>query len=161
MECPARLLLGTVTTSSPSFRSNCMKRFLALVVIVGSSLACGQSSTPAIPSQTHPSIQPTVERLSGTVAVGGTDIKTFTVERSNGNLSLTFVEAGPPAGTLMGIGLGAPTGTTCSISSSGQVRPSVVPIFSDAVPAGTYCLAVQDVGAATGPVAYIIDVSHY
>jgi len=138
-----------------------MKRFLVVATIAGSSIACGQTSTPTIPSQTQPSIQPTIERLTGTVAVGGIDIKTFAVNRSNGNLSLTFVDAGPPAGTLMGIGLGQPSGTSCSLASSGQVRPSAVPIFSDIVPAGTYCLAIQDVGAATGPITYIFDVSHY
>jgi hypothetical protein len=137
-----------------------MKRFLAVAAAVLAA-GCGQTSTPTLPTQTHPSLQPTVERLVGTVPIGGLDIKTFTVERSNGNMTLTFVEAGPPAGLVMMLGLGVPSGTACSVSSTGQVRPSAVPIFSDAVQAGTYCLAIQDIGAATGPVIYIIEVSHY
>lgn len=140
-----------------------MKRFLAVAVAV-LAVGCGQTSSVTIPDQTSPSIQPTVDRITGTVPVGGIDIKTFVITRSNGALTLTFVDAGPPAGVLMGLGLGVPSGTQCSISQQGQVRPnSTTPVFTTTgVTAGTYCLAIGDVGAATaGPVSYIIDVSHY
>ena len=62
----------------------------------------------------------------------------------------------------MQLGLGVPSGTACSISQQGQVRPSAVPVLSTTgVSAGTYCVAIGDLGAATGPVTYQIDVSHY
>jgi len=137
-----------------------MKRLLAFALSLV-AFGCGQTSTPTLPDATQPPVQPTVERITGTVPVGGVDTKTFTVVRSNGNLALVFAEASPPSGVSMGVGLGQPSGATCSVAQSGIVAPSTVPVFSAAVNAGTYCLVVGDIGQATGPVNYVMNVSHY
>jgi hypothetical protein len=131
---------------------------LALLV-----LASGCQSTQDLqPLPTTPA-DPTTERFSGTVAVGGTVTNPFTVMLSGGLLTVTLTAAGPPSNVVMGITLGRWDGTTCTSLQGGTVPASAgaSPQLSGNVDAGSYCLSVFDVGNLSAPATFNATVTHY
>jgi hypothetical protein len=139
-----------------------MKHYLAVAVaIVCASVACSGNGASS-PSTIAASAPVTTETFTGTVGVGGTDSHTFTVTLV-GQLSVILTAAGPPPTIYMGIGLGNPTGSTCTLLASGS---AVAPAGSTAqlsgtVDAGTYCVSVYDAGNQTADVDYSVTVNHY
>ena len=135
---------------------------LALTALLAPS-ACGGSSTTSSTSVTGPSATPTTDVFAGTVAVGGSVTHSFTVVLSNGQVNVTLTAAGPPATIFMGLGIGTPTGSTCTLLSGGSLATPAGSIaqLSGTAQAGTYCVAVYDVGNQTGDVTYSVTVTHY
>jgi hypothetical protein len=135
---------------------------LALTIAVA---ACGGSSN------TTPVVAPTgtvsTETFTGTVPlpVAGvlqSDVHNFTVA-VGGSLSVTLVSAGPPPTIIMGLGIGNPSSTgTCAFLSGGTTTTSAgsTAQLSGPVAAGTYCVAVVDIGNELQPVAYTVTVAH-
>lgn len=135
-----------------------MKYLAALALVLASmSLACGSDngpSTPATPSSIANS-------FNGTVDVGGSDVHNFTVTASS-QVDVTLTAAAPPDGIIMGVGVGAPSGSPCtpfagasvstSAGSSAQLAGQLSP--------GSYCVVVFDVGNQTAPVSYTVVVVH-
>jgi hypothetical protein len=134
----------------------------ALALTVGAT-ACGGGSSDGTIAPTPP-LLPT-ESFSGVVqpGAGNIDSHTFTVTQT-GSVSVTLLTAGPPATIQMGLGLGTPgaSGTCSLISSANTVTAagSTAQLPLTNVPAGTYCVAVVDVGNALGPISYTLTVSH-
>jgi hypothetical protein len=140
-----------------------MKLFCsALVVCVLAGTACGDGgdSTPNFIQPTPPLI--TEPPISGTVPIGGTDSHNFTTVAS-GTLSVTLTAAGPPATIFMGLGVGTPSGSTCTLLTGGStVTPAgTTPQLSGTIAPGSYCVSVFDVGNQTGPITYALTVTHY
>ena len=75
---------------------------------------------------------------------------------------LTLTENGQTSANTVNIGLGAPSGTTCAVgvnsltTGPGHVRTHV----SVAIPAGTYCARIQDVGNLTSTATFSVNISH-
>ena len=103
------------------------------------------------------------ENFSGTVAVAGSDIHPFTVTTSGQAINVTLTAAGPPSTIFMGLGVGAPVGSTCQLLSGGSsiVQAGSAPQLSGTINAGSYCLMVFDAGNDTALVTYTATVTHY
>ena len=97
----------------------------------------------------------------GTVAVQGSDFHNFTVAKS-GQIDVTLTTAGPPSSIFMGLGIGVPSGTTCSLLSNASVNTQAgsTAQLSGTAPAATYCVVVFDIGNQTTPIDYAVTVAH-
>jgi hypothetical protein len=140
-----------------------MKLFLsALVVCIVAGTACGDGGNTT-PNFVQPTPTQITENFTGTVAVQGSDSHNFTVTATNQPLTVTMTAAGPPPTIFMGIGVGTPSGSTCSLITNGSTSApaSTTAQLSGTIAAGTYCLAVFDVGNQTAPVTYAVTVTHY
>ena len=141
-------------------------RVLVMTAAVGAAAACGGSSSNSSVLPT-PSGTVVTETFTGTVAlpVAGVlqvDVHNFTVN-VGGNLSVTLTAAGPPPTITMGLGIGNPaTDGSCSFLSGGttQTPAGSTAQLSGTVAAGTYCVAVGDIGNALQPIAYTVTVAH-
>src|SRR5262245_15569284 len=140
---PARFAVAVARAASGAFAS-----------------ACGGSNDPV--TVTAPTGTVTTDTFNGTVQPGGSSINNFTVT-VGGTVSVTLVAAGPPATISMGLGIGNPSATgTCSFLSGGTTitQAGTTAQLSGQIAAGSYCVAVVDVGNAAGPIAYTVTVAH-
>ena len=93
----------------------------------------------------------------------------FTVGQGGGLVTLTLTSAVEtfPDGTLnhdvvVGLAVGTPTGTTCSLpagSTPALFQAGAVASISGALNAGTYCVQVSDQTVQQGPAAYTVVVA--
>jgi hypothetical protein len=147
-------------------RSTTLGLVLATTVALGTTTACGgnSSNTSALPA---PSGTVVTDTFTGTVAlpVAGVlqvDVHPFTVAVA-GSISITLTAAGPPATITMGLGVGNPAADgSCSFLSGGttQTPAGSTAQLSGSVAAGTYCVAVGDIGNALQPISYTVTVAH-
>jgi hypothetical protein len=134
----------------------------ALVLILAfTATACGSNSNSTIP--TVPTAAATiVETFPGTItAAFGSDFHTFTVTQT-GALTVTLTAASPPATIWMGIGVGTPSSSVCSLLSGGSANgpAGVNPQLSGTLAAGTYCVLISDIGNFTSTITYSVTVAH-
>jgi hypothetical protein len=137
-------------------------QFAGVIALAASAFAaaCGGSSNPS--TVTAPTGTVTTDTFNGTVQPGGSSINPFTVT-VGGTVSVTLVSAGPPSTITMGLGIGNPSSTgTCSFLSGGTTvtQAGSTAQLSGTLAAGSYCVAVVDVGNAAGPITYTVTVSH-
>jgi hypothetical protein len=102
----------------------------------------------------------TTETFNGTVAVGGSDSKTFTVAVT-GVVSVTLTAASPSV--TMGLGVGQPGGASgCVLLPGGSTTATAGTLaqLAGEVTPGTFCVQVYDVGNQTVPVSYTVTVAH-
>jgi hypothetical protein len=106
-------------------------------------------------------ISNSAQTFSGTLAVHGANTHPFTVQQI-GEVDVTLVSAGPPPTIAVGLGLGTPSGSTCSLLATVTATAGVhVPQISGTVTkAGSYCLSVFDVGSLVSPITYTVTVAH-
>jgi hypothetical protein len=139
--------------------------FAALLSGVLALPACQTSdnsnNTPLQPTVVQPTL--TTRTFTGSVNVSGHDITFFTTVDA-GTLAVTLTAAGPPQTITIGLGLGQQSttdATACldSFNLKGSTQASTTAQISVTAPAGNYCVAVYDVGTATGPVAYTFTVT--
>ena len=135
---------------------------LALTTLLAAS-ACGGSSTTAPTATGATTTPPTTEVFTGTVAVGGSASHAFTVVLSNGLLSVTLTAAGPPSTVTVGLGIGAPSGSTCAFFSggAGPTQAGTTAQLSGVAQAGPYCVGVYDAGNQLADITYSVTVTHY
>jgi hypothetical protein len=144
-----------------------MNRVLALAIVAAFAAGCSDSgsSNGALSALSTPSSASLVtDNFSGTVDVGGLDVHPFTITIGNQPVSVTLTAAGPPPSIFMGLGVGSPaTDGTCSVFSIAAVvvQAGTGPHLSGSIAAGSYCVAVFDVGNQTVPVDYTVTVVHY
>ena len=140
-----------------------MNRFLVgLALLALSACSGGTSGSSTTPST--PPLPPTNETFTGTVSVGGTDAHSFVVKLSNGLVSANLTSAGPPPTIAMGLGIGIIQNGTCSVLQGGAViatAGATAQLSGTNFTAGTYCVAVFDVGNQSADVAYSVTVTHY
>jgi hypothetical protein len=132
-----------------------------VLALVAATAACGGASG-ANSGITAPTGTLVTDTFTGTVPVGGLDFHNFTVT-TGGTVNATLVAAAPPSTITMGFAIGTP-GTTgvCSLLSGAQVTtpPGSTAQLTGSLAAGTYCVAVVDVGNAAGPIDYTVTVAH-
>jgi hypothetical protein len=142
-----------------------MKHISFLCLLLGALLAtaCTTSADSSSANPLAPSGPLATEAFSGTVDVGGSDSHTFSVTLSGGQLNVDLTAAGPPTTIYMGVGIGTPTGGSCSLLNSSQVltQAGTTAQLTGSVNAGTYCVAVFDAGNQTAQIAYSVTVTHY
>ncbi len=148
-------------------------RYLAGIGILTLVLAagCKGNSSPTTPD---PSTTPTLatDTFTGTLAVKGSDTKTFTVNYALGAssasvtvMSLKSVASSADVSTTIGVGIGTfAFDGSCALSTTLKADAATVGqqltapnVFSY----GNYCVQIYDSGTLTEPVTYTMDVSHY
>jgi hypothetical protein len=139
----------------------------AVVVLFGVGLlaaACGGSSTPATPAAPTVTGPPT-EIFSGTLAVRGSSFYSFTVGTA-GQVSITLASLlttppGPALSTVvLGLGLGTPLGTDCSVTNSVTAAPALTAQLISSLTPATYCARVFDLGSLAAPVMFTVRIVH-
>ena len=125
---------------------------LALALMVS---AC-HSNASTSPTTTTGGL--TTETFTGTVAVNGSDSKTFSVAVT-GVVSVTLTAAPVP----MGLGVGQPGGASgCTLipgASTTATAGTLAQVSGELTP-GLFCVQVYDVGNQTAPVTYSVTVTH-
>jgi hypothetical protein len=139
-----------------------------IVVLAALTAACG-SSSPTSPSSTtsnstssiaDPSVS---ETWSSTVPVGGAKFYSFSIA-ANGTVNVTLSSVSGdfvPATVTLGLGIGQPSGTECSTTST--VNASVqtaAPQLTGTYSPGVYCVRVFDVGNLFAPANVTVVVAH-
>jgi len=135
---------------------------ICILALSVASASCDETDPPSTPSPIW-SGAITVESFTGTLPVGGTAFYSFFSPHTGViNLTLlTLTENGQPSGNTVNIGLGAPSGTTCAVGvNTLTTGPGTSTHVSVAIPAGTYCARVQDVGNLTSTATFSVNISH-
>jgi hypothetical protein len=141
-----------------------MKWFIPVALaLVLTTAACNNGSSSPITntSTTSPSATLATETFSGSVAVGSSDFQPFTAAQA-GEVDVTLTAAGPPATIFMGLGVGAPSGSTCALlpNASTNTQAGTAAQLIGTVNAGTYCVEVYDIGNQAAPITYTVTVAH-
>jgi hypothetical protein len=102
-----------------------------------------------------------MEIFSGTLAVRGSSLSTFTVAQA-GTVAVTISSVGPPPNIVVGLGLGTPNVTgACDFSTSNPAAVAASkPQITVTEPAGQYCIEIYDVGDLTGAVSFTLTIRH-
>ena len=126
--------------------------------------ACGSDATPTTPSSTTtPTTQTKV--FAGSLEVGASSFYSFTPSQA-GTVSVTLASLTVGTGTgvtsnvVMGLGVGVPAGTDCSLTTSVDTAAALVAQMSNAMSPGTYCVRIYDIGNLTEPVRFAIRIVH-
>jgi hypothetical protein len=137
--------------------------FLILLAVCVTTAACSSSAdTSSATTTTSPSATLVTETFTGTVPVGSSDTHTFVLSQA-GELDVTLTAAGPPPTIFMGLGVGTLSGTSCvflSGSTANVQASTTAQLAGSNVAAGTYCVAVYDIGNQAAPVTYALTVVH-
>ena len=141
-------------------------------ILLGLTTSC-KGSNPTAPT---PVLQ--TETFTGTLQPLGLDVKTFAVvyAQSTTDLSVivnsltTVASSAPVTGITIGVGFGAPSGSTCSLQIQTPVATLGQELFApNGASPGTYCVQIFDcpTGATgctsllTEAVTYSMTVKHY
>jgi hypothetical protein len=144
---------------------------LALIALLAAAPACsgGSSSNSTLPTTPTTAVS---ETLVGTVAapVNGAlqnAMNTFSSQTGTVSITLTSAVETFPDGSLlpnvvMGIGLGTPSGSSCTLAANAYAtaQPSSTAALNGTLNGGSYCVQVSDVTSQKGPVSYAVVVSH-
>jgi hypothetical protein len=140
-------------------------QFLCGLIVALLCSACGNSPSTTSPSTTSTTPSRTTELFTGNLAAGDSQFYSFTVGQS-GTTDITLVSL-TPAGTArpaltnpVGLGIGTPAGTGCSLSTALTAQPGLAAQLSTSTPATTYCVDIYDIGSVTAPVAFTIRIVH-
>jgi hypothetical protein len=127
--------------------------FLLLVL----SLGCENNNNPVQPT-------PTVitDSFTGTFGPQGRNWHPFTVKEP-GVMSVTIISLSPDPILTVGIGLGAPSGADCVLHLRNDAVHQASLLTASATAAGTYCVAIFDVGALAEDATtdYTVQLSHF
>ncbi|MDO8795659.1 MAG: hypothetical protein Q7J25_13690 [Vicinamibacterales bacterium] len=134
---------------------------LAILVVASATAACGKNSQST--STTAPSTLST-ETFSGLVGLQGSNFYSFTVSAA-GTVDITLASlmansTGPASAVVVGLGLGNPVGTGCSLINSVNTAAALTTQLTSAVSPDVYCVQIQDVGNMTVPLNFTIRIKH-
>lgn len=76
-------------------------------------------------------------------------------------MTVRLVSAGDPS-TIVGLGIGVPLGgiSNCTLSTSVDTTAGTTPQIAATVDAGSYCVAIYDLGALTSAVDFEITINY-
>src|ERR1700704_1668690 len=122
-----------------------MKRTALAAALAIYAAGCGGAGSPSTLS-TAPTATVITESFTGAVAVGGTDAHPFTVAVSGGQVNAILTAAGPPPTIYLGVGIGTPSGSACTLLTNGSVvtPAGTVAQLTGTLNAGSYCVLVYD-----------------
>ncbi|HYU80328.1 MAG TPA: hypothetical protein VEK56_15165 [Vicinamibacterales bacterium] len=97
---------------------------------------------------------------AGSLSAGGSRFYSFTASKAGTATVMLASVTSPPRGaaldTPLGLGIGRPAGTGCSLSSSVTTGPALTAQLQEAVGAGIYCVNVYDVGQVSTAVDFVV-----
>ncbi len=88
-----------------------LTRLVLVALALALAAACKNNSTT---TPSTPTVTLTTETFTGSVPTGGSDIHNFNVAQT-GAVNVTLTAAGPPATIYMGLGVGTPSGSDCTL----------------------------------------------
>ena len=140
-------------------------RLLVALVVSGACVtaACSKTSTATTTSPTPTAAAATItESFTSALPIGGGAFYSFNfVAYGNVAVTLTGVSGGGLAdGQTVGLGLGRPSGTSCSPTTSVAALPSDTAQVTGIYGPGIYCVRVYDTGSLTDTVTVAVTVSH-
>jgi hypothetical protein len=101
----------------------------------------------------------TTENFSGTLAVGGSAVHTFSSDK--GEISVKMTALAPTTNATVGlIWTQAASDGSCAGILQQTFAQLNVPAISGVIVEGRYCIVIQDVGTFAVPQTYTIAVSH-
>jgi hypothetical protein len=132
-----------------------------LTMLVTLGVACSSEEVVA-PSFTLPS--ETTEVFAGTLDRGGSSFFSFSASTVGvGRITLASVSraaVGEALPTVLGLGLGVPRGTGCTVTQSLNASAALNAQLVSAVTPDIYCVQISDVGTLTEPVNFTIRIVH-
>ncbi len=145
-------------------RTSVLKTIAALGFALGLP-ACGGSSNPATTTSPSVVIGPTTSLFEGTLDPGGFAFYSFTVQQTgNVNVMLASVTTSTAPGTsvpvVLGLALGTPLGTDCSITNSIPASAGLTSQLVNNLSPGVYCARVYDIGNLQSTVNFAIRIIH-
>ena len=141
-----------------------MAKTIAAAGLALTMCGCGGSD---LGSTTTPILDagPTTALFEGQLAVGGSAFYSFTVSTTgNTNVMLasvtTTTSPGSESSVILGLALGTPLGTDCTITSALPASAALQsPLVGNLTP-GIYCARVYDIGNLRLPVRFAIRIVH-
>jgi len=130
-------------------------RWGAVAIALAFTGACGGSSTTTTTSPTAPT---TTDTFAGSLAAGGVDLHSFTVAQA-GTLTVTLATVSPQSTITVGLGVGQPSGTTCTLFSDTETA-RMGSVVQGTIDVGSYCVEIYDLGNVQGSDTYTITVDH-
>jgi hypothetical protein len=137
--------------------------WLAAALLVS---GCSSSSSTAPSSTTTTSTtiaDPTsTENFNGTLAVGGKSFYSFTIAQ-NGTVNVTLLSvsgAGVPSTAQVGLSIGNPSGTDCTILATVTTGAGSAVQLTGTYAPNLYCVKIYDVGNLIAPVTFAITIAH-
>jgi hypothetical protein len=136
---------------------------MAALAVMASACGGGDSTTSA----TAPTVTTGTSTVlfEGKLAVGGSAFYSFTVTTAgNADVMLASVTSttspGSESNVVLGLALGTPLGTDCTITSSLPASAALQsPLVNNLTP-GIYCARVYDIGNLKVPVNFAIRIVH-
>ena len=139
--------------------------FVTIATIAAACSDDGSVSTPtsATTTTTTTAAEASIsEEFLGTLPVGGSAFYSFSVTQY-GNVTITLSSIGGSsvaATTWMGLGVGTPSGTDCSTTSTVNVQAASSPQISGVYDVGVYCAKIWDIGNQYGPANFTVVIAH-
>lgn len=146
---------------------SCTNRTL-LIAALGLSLlasACnGATTTPSDTSDDDDAAEvvTTTESWEGIVPVGGSTFYSFSVG-VRGAVNVTLLSAGGqfvPTTVMLGLAVGTPDGTLCSITSHTTAQAGTAAQVTGTFDPGVHCVNVADIGNLFAPATVAVTVEH-
>jgi hypothetical protein len=143
-------------------------RAFVFVTVATFAAACsddGSVSTPtsATTTTTTTTAEASIsEEFTGTLAVGASAFYSFSVTQY-GTVNITFSAIGGasvPGTAWMGIGVGTPSGTDCSTTTTVNVQAGTGPHITGVYDVGVYCAKIWDLGNQYGPANFTVVIAH-
>jgi hypothetical protein len=129
-------------------------RSVAALALAGAVSSCGgDTTTPTTPTSV-------IDSFNGTLAAQGSVQFPFTVT-TPGVVSATLTTLNPQATITVGFGLGQPSAGVCNlISGAFSESAKVGQPISGSIGAGSYCVALYDIGNVVGSDDFTITIAH-
>jgi hypothetical protein len=149
-----------------SFKGGLAK--VVLVATVAAALlgaACGGSTTTAPTTTTTPApvVPTTTATFVGKVPVGGSAFYSFTL-LSSGTVSVTLSSvsgAFVPPTVMLGLGVGAPSGTACVVSgTTTNAAAGTTAQLTGTYGPGVECVNVSDIGNLYAPATFNVTITY-
>jgi hypothetical protein len=143
--------------------------YFALVLPAALTLtACSGDETPTSPSSTSITTTATAasptfaEEFIGTVDRDGSIFYSFSVTQY-GTVNVTLTSVGGtyvPPSLQLGLGLGTPSGTDCSTTTTITTRSGSTAQLTGTYQPGVYCVRVFDVGNLFGTASFAVTIAY-
>jgi hypothetical protein len=129
-------------------------RGLMALALAGAVSSCGgDTATPTTPTNV-------IDTFNGTLSAQGSVQFPFTVA-TPGVVSATLTSLNPQATITMGFGFGQPSAGVCNlITGAFSESAKVGQPISGTIGAGSYCVALYDIGNVVGTDDFVITISH-
>jgi hypothetical protein len=135
-----------------------LRRALPLVALAAMAVGgCETTTSPPPP----PAVDPVTKTFSGTLAVNGAAVHTFTPTEI-GEINVTLKVLAPVSTVTIGMGLGVWTGTSCDVLIADDEAILNELLIGTATGVAEYCARLNDAaGQLTAPTDYTIEVRHF